>query len=60
MDTLRNQIIERKSIDLILQSAVFKDVPYELEIPQVDAVDASLAGGDAPEIPEVSAPSAAQ
>lgn len=46
MDTLRNQIIERKSIDLILADAKYKDVPYELEIPQVEAVDAALAGGE--------------
>ena len=53
MDTLRNQIIERKSIDLILADAKFKDVPYELEIPVVEAVDAALAGGEAKsDIPE--------
>lgn len=53
MDTLRNQIIERKSIDLILADAKFKDVPYELEIPTVEAVDAALAGGEAKsDIPE--------
>lgn len=53
MDTLRNQIIERKSIDLILADAKYKDVPYELEIPQVEAVDAALTGGEAEsDIPE--------
>lgn len=53
MDTLRNQIIERKTIDVILANAKFKDLPYELELPQVEAVDAALAGGDqAGEIPE--------
>lgn len=53
MDTLRNQIIERRTIDLILENAKFTDVPYDLELPQVDAIDAALAGGDAQaEIPE--------
>lgn len=53
MDTLRNQIIERKTIDLILADAKYKEVPYELEIPQVEAVDAALGGGEqAGEIPE--------
>lgn len=53
MDTLRNQIIERKSIDLILANAKFKDTPYELELPTTEAVDAALAGGDAKsDIPE--------
>jgi len=47
LDTLRNQIIERKSIDLILAEAKFNDVPYELEIPAVEAVDTALAGGEA-------------
>ena len=30
MDVLRNQIIERKVIDVILAHATFKEVPYEL------------------------------
>jgi trigger factor len=46
MDTLRNQIIERKTIDVILAQAQFKDVPYELELPKIDAVDTALAGGE--------------
>jgi trigger factor len=53
MDTLRNQIIERKAIDLILADAKYKEVPYELEVPAVEAVDAALAGGEKQsEIPE--------
>lgn len=51
MDTLRNQIIERKAIDLILESAKFKDVPYELEGADAEAIDQS-AGGEEEEIPE--------
>lgn len=56
MDTLRNQIIERKTIDVILQSAAFNNTPYELEIPTVDAVEASLTGADDSGIPQVEAP----
>ncbi len=41
MDTLRNQIIERKVIDLILESAKFKDVPYEIEGADAEAIDQS-------------------
>lgn len=51
MDTLRNQIIERKTIDLILAEAKFKDVPYVLEGADAEAVDQS-AGGEEAEIPE--------
>ena len=29
MDALRNQIIERKVLDLVLEHAKFKDVPYK-------------------------------
>ena len=31
MDVLRNQIIERKVIDLILENAKFKEVPFAFE-----------------------------
>jgi trigger factor len=52
MDILRNQIIERKTIDLILSRAEFKDVPFELEEVVTEAVDLSAGGGDESEIPE--------
>ena len=39
MDVLRNQIIERKVIDLILAHAEFKEVPYEPETAEAEAVD---------------------
>jgi trigger factor len=45
MDTLRNQIIERKVIEMILADAKFKDVPYELEAPEAEAID-EAAGGE--------------
>lgn len=54
MDTLRNQIIERKVIDLILDHATFHDVPFELEGDDAEAVD-QAAGGEAVEIPEAHA-----
>ncbi len=53
MDILRNQIIERKTIELVLQHAKFKDVPFKPESLETEAVDES-AGGEEPEeaIPE--------
>ncbi|OYV78441.1 MAG: hypothetical protein B7Z73_19790 [Planctomycetia bacterium 21-64-5] len=55
MDTLRNQIIERKAIDLILEHASIKEVPYELEAGEAVAVD-QTAGGEEVEIPEAHNP----
>lgn len=52
MDTLRNQIIERKVIDLILSHAKFKDVPYQAEKVESEAIDAVAGGGEESEIPE--------
>jgi len=51
MDVLRNQIIERKVLDLILSHAQLKDVPYEFERPKV-ATLAWYVGGRSGEIPE--------
>ncbi len=53
MDILRNQIIERKVIDLIAAAAVFKEVPFEFEDSDEEAIDFSAAGNK--EIAEVSA-----
>ena len=39
MDTLRNQIIERKVIELIEQHAEFRDVPYTPQKDEVVAVE---------------------
>ncbi|MHB8901219.1 MAG: trigger factor, partial [Thermoguttaceae bacterium] len=51
MDALRNQIIERKVIDLILSEATFEDVPYQSE-----RSDSSAGGGEREsEIPEARA-----
>src|SRR5208283_647213 len=52
MDVLRNQIIERKVIDLILANAVFKEVPYEIEESDVAALELAAAGGNLSEIPD--------
>lgn len=55
MDALRNQIIERKVIDLITSEAEFRDVPFE---PRKDedstvAIDHAISGhSDEGEIPE--------
>jgi len=46
MDVLRNQIIERKVIELILQHAKFKDVPYEPEAMEAEALDRTAGGGE--------------
>ncbi len=54
MDILRNQIIERKTIELVLQHAKFKDVPYKPESLETEAVDEAAGGGEETEdaIPE--------
>ncbi len=46
MDALRNQIIERKVIDLILAHAQFEDVPYEPDVGGATAVDRAAGGGE--------------
>jgi trigger factor len=44
MDVLRNQIIERKTVDLITSKAKFKDVPFEFPQPDTEAVDHAVCG----------------
>jgi trigger factor len=54
MDSLRNQIVERKALELIMSKAEFNDIPYELDDIEAEAVDQSAGGGDAIDaIPEV-------
>lgn len=62
MDSLRNQIIERKVIELILENAQFKEVPFELAATDAEAIDQSAAGGSDEEtaIPEAEYPDVAQ
>jgi trigger factor len=53
MDVLRNQIIERKTIELVQKHAKFKDVPFQVEASDTEAIDESAGGEDADEaIPE--------
>ena len=50
MDVLRNQIIENKTIQLILSHASFKDVPFEPERTDTESVDQAAGGGDEQQI----------
>ena len=53
MDALRNQIIERKVVDLICSEAQFEDFPLEDDTDDTFAINMALAGGhETPEIPE--------
>ncbi len=52
MDVLRNQIVERKVIERILEHASFKETPYELRRTNEAAVDQAAGGGEESEIPE--------
>ncbi|MBI3838746.1 MAG: trigger factor [Planctomycetia bacterium] len=61
MDSLRNQIIERKVIDLVLSHAHFKDVPYKPEGTETEAIDQSAGGEEEEsEIPEAKHPGEAE
>jgi trigger factor len=52
MDTLRNQIVERKVIELIEQHAEIRDVPYTPPQDEVVAVNFTAGGTAAGAIPE--------
>jgi trigger factor len=52
MDTLRNQIVERKVIELIEQHAEFRDVPYNPQQDEVAALSYTAAGVASEAIPE--------
>ncbi|MEM8864477.1 MAG: trigger factor [Planctomycetota bacterium] len=52
MDVLRNQIVERKVLELVQQEANFKDLPYEREQSDVEAVNVVIGGGRDSLIPE--------
>jgi trigger factor len=61
MDALRNQIIERKVIELVLSHARFKDVPYKPEGVETEAIDQAAGGQDVEsEIPEAKHPGEAE
>jgi trigger factor len=53
MDVLRNQIIERKVLQLVEDAANFVDEPFELRNPRVEAIDMAAGGGGASSIPDV-------
>ena len=44
MDVLRNQIIERKTIDLVTSQAKFEDMPFEFTKPDAEAIDHAVCG----------------
>jgi trigger factor len=46
MDALRNQIVERKAIDLILEHAVFNEIQQEPDADAAEAIDQAAGGGD--------------
>ena len=52
MDVLRNQIIERKVIERILEHALFKEVPYQARRSDEEAIDHAAGGGEHADIPE--------
>ncbi len=59
MDVLRNQIVERKVIELILDHAKFTETPYEMEGTDEEAID-QAAGGHESDIPDAQEESGAQ
>jgi hypothetical protein len=48
---LRNQIVERKVVELILANAVFNEVPYQEDESDVAALDLTAAGAEQSDIP---------
>src|SRR4051812_28858856 len=53
MDVLRNQIIERKVLELVQSEAKFNDEPYKPEKSDTEAISIAAGGGTGAEIPEV-------
>jgi trigger factor len=52
MDVLRNQIVERKVIERVIEHAQFQEVPWKPEDRDVEALDHAVSGGTrAAEIP---------
>ena len=47
MDVLRNQIIERKVLELVQSEAKFKDEPYEPQKNDTEAISMAAGGGAA-------------
>ena len=53
MDVLRNQIIERKVLELVQSEAKFKDEPYEPQKTDTEAVSIAAGGGTGGAIPVI-------
>lgn len=53
MDVLRNQIIERKVLELVQSQAKFKDEPYQPEKSDTEAISMAAGGGTGGEMPVV-------
>lgn len=53
MDVLRNQIIERKVLELVQSQAKFKDEPYEPQKNDTEAISIAAGGGAGSAIPVV-------
>jgi trigger factor len=53
MDVLRNQIIERKVLELVQSEAKFKDEPYEPQKSDTEAVSIAAGGGTGAAIPVI-------
>src|SRR6476659_4564014 len=51
MDVLRNQIIERKVLELVQSQAKFKDEPYAPEKSDTEAISMAAGGGGGGEMP---------
>jgi trigger factor len=61
MDVLRNQIIERKTIELVTSHAAFQDTPFDFPRPDAEAIDHAVCGSviGEEEIPTATAAEAA-
>ncbi len=53
MDVLRNQIIERKVLELVQSQAKFKDEPYAPEKSDTEAISMAAGGGGGGEMPVI-------
>jgi trigger factor len=53
MDVLRNQIIERKVLELVQSEAKFKDEPYEPQKSDTEAISIAAGGGAGGAIPVI-------
>lgn len=56
MDVLRNQIIERKVLELVQSEAKFKDEPYEPQKTDTEAIAIAAGGGAGGAIPVITEP----